>query len=148
MQEQLVCRNKRINFDYEIISSYEAGMCLLGTEVKALRLQGGNISESYCTIYNNIVTLHEMHIPKYKNAHSINHREKRGRFLLLKMSQIKKIHGNVKQNHLTIIPEKVYFNKNNLAKIKICICKKRKQISKKEYIKEREERKTFKIDYN
>ena len=130
-------KNKKAYFDYFILSEYECGIALVGTEIKALRNQSGDLKDSYAIIRNNEVYLLNMYIPKYDEGNIFNHEERRTRKLLLHKNEIKKLHKEVTEQGLTLIPLKVYL-KNNRVKVLLGLCKGKKLYDKRETIKKRD----------
>jgi SsrA-binding protein len=129
--------NRKLKFDYNILDTWEAGIALLGTEVKSIRLGMGNITNSYAIVEEGEVYLLNMNIPKYKYSAMFNHDEFRRRKLLLNAKEIKKM-IKAKEKHHTLIPAKVYFNKRGYLKVTIALCEGKKQYDKRRAIKERE----------
>lgn len=130
--------NKRANFDYTILEKFEAGIVLLGSEVKALRAHRVNMSEAYAGEKNFELFLYNMHIPEYALATRMNHEPKRTRKLLLRKKQIKKLTGQLKKGGFTLVPLNIYFNEKGFVKITIALAKGKKTVDKRETIKERE----------
>ena len=139
--------NKKAYFDYEILETYETGIVLTGTEIKSIREGNFNLKDSYGVIRNNEIYLLNMHISEYKEGNIFNHEEKRTRKLLLHKKEILKIKDKVALEGITLVPLKLYFNKNKV-KILLGIAKGKKIYDKRESIKkrdtEREIRKQFK----
>lgn len=139
--------NKKAYFDYEILETYETGIVLTGTEIKSIREGNVNLKDSYGVIRNNEIYLLNMHISEYKEGNIFNHEEKRTRKLLLHKKEILKIKDKVALEGITLVPLKLYFNKNKV-KILLGIAKGKKVYDKRESIKkrdtEREIRKQFK----
>ena len=139
--------NKKAYFDYEILETYETGIVLTGTEIKSIREGNVNLKDSYGVIRNNEIYLLNMHISEYKEGNIFNHEEKRTRTLLLHKKEILKIKDKVALEGITLVPLKLYFNKNKV-KILLGIAKGKKVYDKRESIKkrdtEREIRKQFK----
>lgn len=139
--------NKKAYFDYEILETYETGIVLTGTEIKSIREGNVNLKDSYGVIRNNEIYLLNMHISEYKEGNIFNHEEKRTRKLLLHKKEILKIKDKVALEGITLVPLKLYFNKNKV-KILLGIAKGKKIYDKRESIKkrdtEREIRKQFK----
>ena len=139
--------NKKAYFDYEILETYETGIVLTGTEIKSIREGNVNLKDSYGVIRNNEIYLLNMHISEYKEGNIFNHEEKRTRKLLLHKKEILKIKDKVALEGITLVPLKLYFNKNKV-KILLGIDKGKKIYDKRESIKkrdtEREIRKQFK----
>ena len=108
--------NRKAKFDYEIVSTIEAGIVLKGTEIKSIRLGNANLKDSYAVIKNNEVFLLGMHISPYKEGNIFNHDELRTRKLLLHKKEIFKLRDKITLEGYTLVPIKLYFNKNK-AKI-------------------------------
>lgn len=131
--------NKRANYDYEIIEKIEAGIVLRGSEVKSLRASKVSLSDAYAGLSKNCeVFIYQMHIPEYALANRMNHDPKRSRKLLLRKKQILKLIGQLKKGGYTLIPISIYFNESGFVKISIGIGKGKKNIDKRQAIKERE----------
>lgn len=130
-------KNKQASFKYFIEDTIEAGIELVGTEVKSIREGQANIKDSYAIIKNGEAFLLNMHIKKYENGSIFNHDETRTRKLLLNKREILKLRDMLEISGYTLIPLRVYF-KNNKVKIEIGICKGKKNYDKRETIKERD----------
>lgn len=131
--------NRKAHYDYEIIDTWEAGIVLFGTEVKSLRNNKVNLSDSYAGLTaDNEVFVYQMNIPKYSMATLTNHEPKRNRKLLLKKREIKKLIGLLKKSGYTLIPLKIYFNERGFVKLSIGLGKGKRSIDKRQTIKERE----------
>lgn len=137
--EHVVTTNRKAYHDYHIQETFEAGMSLLGTEVKALREGKANLKDSYAIIKGNEVYLLNCHISPYSHGNIGNHDPLRTRKLLLHREEIMKLWGKTTQQGLTLIPLKIYF-KNGRAKVQLGIAKGKKQYEKRESIKEKEAR--------
>ncbi|NBX53001.1 MAG: SsrA-binding protein SmpB [Proteobacteria bacterium] len=131
--------NRKAHFNYHITEEIEAGIILLGSEVKSLREGKASISEAYIVDKNSELILINSNISEYKGANRFNHLPKRERKLLLRKKQIDKIIGKIHNQGLSVVPIKVYFNKKNYAKILIGIAKGKKLYDKREVIKKRDE---------
>ena len=129
--------NKRAVFDYELLQTYEAGLSLLGTEVKSVRAGHMSLKGAFVTIHNNAPMLTNATIPPWqaKNAPS-DYDPTRPRQLLLKSSELKELMGTRQNMGLTIIPIKVYSSKSGKLKLQIALAKGKKQYNKKEAKKE------------
>jgi len=136
--------NRKLRFEYNVIDTWEAGISLLGTEVKSIRLGMGSISNAYAIVEDGEVYLLNMNIPKYKYSATFNHDEFRRRKLLLNAKEIKKM-IKAKEKHYTLIPAKVYFNKRGYAKVTLSLCEGKKQYDKRRAIKEREMKRSQKL---
>ena len=130
--------NKKANYDYNIEDTIEAGIVLVGTEIKAIREGRANLKDSYAIIKNNEVYLLNMHISQYKEGNQFNHDEKRTRKLLLHKKEIKKLQNKLEIEGYTLVPLKLYFVKNR-AKILLGVAKGKKNYDKRETIKKRDE---------
>ncbi|OEY86909.1 SsrA-binding protein [Wolbachia pipientis] len=135
---EIIVENRKAKFEYFILEEFEAGLVLLGSEVKSLRERKANISDAYVIERNMEMWLHNMHISEYKSATRTNHRPKRDRKLLLHKKEINKLIGQIKTTGITVIPLSVYFNNKGLAKTKIAIVKGKKLYDKRATIKQRE----------
>ena len=131
--------NRKAHFNYQILEEIEAGIILLGSEVKSLREGKASISEAYIIDKNSELILINSNISEYKGANRFNHLPKRERKLLLRKKQIDKIIGKINNQGLSVVPIKIYFNKKNYAKILIGISKGKKLYDKREVIKKRDE---------
>ncbi len=136
--EKIVCQNRKARHDYFILDQYEAGMVLLGTEVKSLRLGRVNIKDSHATVRGGEVFLYNMHIGTYPFAAYGNHDPLRPRKLLLHREEIKRLTGKVKEKGQTLIPLKVYFQ-NGKAKVTLALAKGKRKHDKRDAIRRREE---------
>ncbi len=133
-----VAVNRRARFEYAIEEVFEAGLVLVGTEVKSLRLGRANIADSYASHKQGEIWLWNAHIPEYSHGNRNNHEPNRGRKLLLNERQIKKLIGELKVRGTTLIPLELYFNARGYAKIAIAVARGKKQHEKREVIKTRD----------
>ena len=133
-----VAENRRARYDYHIEDSYEAGIALTGTEVKSLRFGEGSIGESYAEVTNGEVWLVNANIPEFSHGNRFNHEPKRPRKLLLHEREIKKLHGAVAREGMTLVPLSIYFNGRGRAKVELALAKGKKAHDKRETIKERD----------
>ena len=129
--------NRKANFDYEIIDTYESGIVLTGTEIKSIRLGKANLKDSYAIIKNNEIFLLNMHISSYEQGNRFNHEETRTRKLLLHKKEILKLRDKLELDGLTLIPLKLYF-KDGKAKILIGLARGKKNYDKRESIKKKD----------
>lgn len=134
----IITTNKKAYFDYEILETYEAGIELLGFEVKSIKTGRINLAGAYVVIRDNQAWLLNADIPAYqpKNAPA-DYNPKRTRRLLLKKSEIKNLIGKTQERGLTLMPLKVY-TKNHRIKMEIGLAKSRKKADKRELIKKRD----------
>ena len=137
-KKKIVAENRRARFEYSIDTIYEAGIALVGTEVKSLRFGEGSIAESYAEVRDEQVWLVNSNIPEFSHGNRFNHEAKRPRKLLLHEREINKLHGAVARQGMTLVPLSVYFNSRGRAKVELALAKGRKDHDKREAIKERE----------
>ena len=129
--------NKKAYYDYEIETTYEAGIVLKGTEIKSIRAGHCNLKDCYGVVKNGEVFLLNMFIGQYREGNIFNHSETRSRKLLFHKKEIKKIEDSISLNGLTLVPLKGYF-KDNKFKILVGIGRGKKNYDKRESIKERD----------
>jgi SsrA-binding protein len=131
-------KNRSAYFEYFIDNKYDAGMVLLGTEVKSLRAGRASFNDSYCLIHKGELWLKSFHIAEYSHGTVNNHDPLRDRKLLLQKREIKKIEAKLKEKGYTLIPLRIFFNEKNLFKIEIGLAKGKKLHDKRESIRKRE----------
>jgi SsrA-binding protein len=141
MGEKLICQNKKAWHNYFFEDKYEAGIALLGTEVKSLREGRANLGDSYGKIKNGEVFLVDVHISPYSHANRFNHDPLRTRKLLLHKKEIRRLIGKVQEKGFTLIPLRLYFS-NGRAKVELGLGKGKKLFDKRETLK----RKTMERD--
>lgn len=130
-------QNKKAKFDYEILDTYEAGIVLTGTEIKSIRAGKAQLRDSYGIVKNGEVFLLNMHINHYEQGNIFNHEETRTRKLLLHKKEILKIRDRIEVEGLTLVPVKLYFQKNK-AKILLGVARGKKNYDKRKIIKQRD----------
>lgn len=135
---KLIAENRKARHNYFIDDTYEAGLVLRGTEVKALRGGRANLKDSYARIKNGEVWVHQMHISPYPYAYYNNHDPLRPRKLLLHKSEIKKLFGKVNEMGQSLIPLKLYF-KDGKVKLLLGLARGKKKYDKRESIRRRDE---------
>ena len=138
-QKKFLTENRKARHNYYIEDTYEAGICLLGTEVKSLRTGRANLKDSYARIIKGEVFVYQMHIGAYPFATYENHDPLRPRKLLLHRHEIKRLFGKINEKGFSLIPLKVYF-KNSKAKMTIALAKGKRKFDKREAIKKRDEK--------
>lgn len=131
--------NRKARFNYFIEEELEAGIILLGSEVKSVRAGRVNISDSYAAEVNGEIVLMNCHISEYKGANRFNHDPMRIRKLLLHKKEIRKLLGKVAQKGYSLIPTELFINNKGLIKLKLGLAKGKKLYDKRESIKERDE---------
>jgi len=133
----LVCENKKARFNYELLDTYEAGIVLTGTEIKAVRESGCNIDDAYVIIHDGNAEIINMFISKFSNGTIFNHDERRTRRLLLRKKEILKLSQKIKQEGYTIIPLDAHYT-NGYLKVLISLAKGKTIHDKRETIKKRD----------
>ena len=131
-------KNRSAYHDYFIDDKYDAGMVLLGTEVKSLRDGRASFNDSYCIFDKGELWLKSLHISEYSHGTTNNHDPLRDRKLLLKKRELAKLEAKIKEKGYTIIPLRIFFNDKRLIKIEIGLGKGKKQYDKRETIKQRD----------
>ena len=135
---KLIAENRRARFDYMIEDTLEAGIQLVGTEVKSLRGGRANIAESYASTDKGELWLVNATIPEYPPVGQFNHEPRRPRKLLVRAKELKKLASAVEREGRTLAPLELYFNDRGIAKIKIALAKGKKAHDKREATKDRE----------
>ena len=134
--QKFVAQNKKARHDYHIEDTYEAGMVLMGTEVKSLRAGRASLSDGFVEIDDGEVWLHNVHIPEYTQGTWTNHAARRKRKLLLNRAEIEKLERKTSEKGFTIVPLSLYF-KDGRAKVEIALAKGKKSWDKRHAIAER-----------
>ena len=143
LQKDVRIKNRKARFEYEILDTYNAGIVLRGTEIKAIREGKASIAESFCEFSNGELFIINMTIQEYSHGSSFSHNPKSERKLLLTKRELKKLQKEVKNVGLTIIPLLLYTNERGLAKVKIALARGKKQYDKRETLKERDTKRTL-----
>lgn len=131
---KIVSQNKKAYHDYFILDTYEAGIELKGTEIKSVRKGSTNLKDAFIRIKQDEAYIENMHIAPYEQGNRFNHEPLRTRKLLLHKKEIKKLQKEVKENGLTIIPTKLYFNTSKL-KVEIALARGKKLYDKRQDLK-------------
>lgn len=137
-ERKLIAENRRARFDYSIEDTIEAGIQLLGTEVKSLRAGRANIAESYASTEKGELWLINSTIPIYPPAGQFNHEPTRPRKLLVRQRELKRLASAVNREGRTLAPLKLYFNDRGVAKLLVALAKGKKAHDKREATKDRE----------
>ena len=128
---KIITENRKARHEYFILESFEAGIELVGTEVKSIRNGSVNLKDSWCSIDNGEIFIKGMHISPYEKGNIFNRDPLRVRKLLMHKREINKLFGSVKQDGLTIIPLSLYF-KDSRVKVQVGLCKGKKLYDKRE----------------
>lgn len=133
-EEKVVCVNRKARHDYFIEETYEAGLVLLGSEVKSLREGKANLKDSYARILKGEAFLLNAHVSPYPGANRFNHEPTRTRKLLLHRREIQRLTGKVNERGLTLIPLRLYF-KQGKAKVELGLARGKKLYDKRETLR-------------
>jgi SsrA-binding protein len=136
--KKVITVNRRAHYEYFIDEVMEAGLVLMGSEVKSLRSNGASIGDAYIDIQKGEALVLNINISRYDKASHYNHEPTRPRKLLLNKRQIRKLIGVLKVSGTTIVPLSLYFNHKNIAKLEIAVVRGKKQHDKRQAIKERD----------
>ena len=129
---KVIAENRRARFDYAIEDDLECGIILEGSEVKSMRMGGGNIAESYATVDGGELWLVNSYIAPYKQAKTFGHEEKRRRKLLVSRKEMARLWSETQRKGMTLVPLVMYFNHRGIAKLKIGIAKGKNAHDKRE----------------
>jgi SsrA-binding protein len=136
---KLICKNRKAFFNFEIEDTFEAGISLLGSEVKSLRSGKANLSDSYGKIVKGELFLVDAHISPFPQANRENHEPLRDRKLLVHKRELKKLTGKVAERGYSLIPLKMYF-KRGRVKVEMALARGKKTYDKREAIKKKDQR--------
>lgn len=134
----VIATNRKARHDYKILETYEAGIVLVGTEIKSLREGKASLVEAFATIDNNEVWLRNLHIPEYSMGNWTNHSPRRTRKLLLHRREIDSLQGKVRDGNKTLIPLSLYL-KEGLCKVELGLAQGKQDYDKRQDIKKRTE---------
>lgn len=137
-EERTIANNKKVFHDYTIEETFEAGIALTGTEVKSLRETRASLRDSFATVRNGEVWLHNVHIAPYSHGNRSNVDPDRTRKLLLHKNEIRYLAGKTKEKGLTLVPLRLYFSSAGLVKVELGLARGKKLFDKREAIARRE----------
>jgi ssrA-binding protein len=140
IQRGVLIPNKRATFDYELLDTYTAGLVLVGTEIKSLRLGKASLVDSYCYFHNGELWLKNANISEYFYGSYNNHVARRDRKLLLNRKELRKLLDYVQTPGVTIIPTKIFINERGLAKVVIAPARGKKLYDKRASLREKDDR--------
>jgi len=140
--KESIAQNRRARYEYEIIDTWEAGLVLTGTEVKALREGKANLSDAYGIVKDGEVYLLNLHISPYERGGYVNHEPTRTRKLLLHRSEMRKMIGAVERQGLTLVPLELYFKKGR-AKLALALARGKKVHDKRADTRKREDQRAM-----
>lgn len=133
-----IAENRKARYNFAVEDTFEAGLMLVGTEVKSLRNGKANIAESYASYEDGELWLINAHIPEYLQANRFNHEPRRRRKLLMSKREINRLSQAVAREGMTLVPLKLYFNERGLAKLQLALAKGKKVHDKRETEKRRD----------
>lgn len=136
---KLIAQNKKARHDYHILDTYEAGLVLMGTEVKSLRQGRASLVDGFVQLDGHEAWLHNVHVPEYSQGTWTNHSARRKRKLLLHRDEIDKLESKAQETGHTIVPLSLYF-KDGRAKIEIALAKGKKEYDKRQTLREQQDR--------
>ena len=136
--QKLIAQNKKARYNYHILDTCEAGIELLGSEVKSCRMGGVNLKDSYARIENGEIYLANAHISPYPYANRFNHDPLRKRKLLLHKREIKKLYGKIRERGQSFICLKIYFNNKGKVKAEMALVRGKKIYDRREDIRKRD----------
>ncbi len=135
--------NRRARYEFEFIDTFDAGIMLQGTEVKALRAGEANIADAYCYFRKDELWIRALYIKEYRHGTDANHDPKRERKLLLKRRELKKLDKKVKEKGLTIVPVKLFMNERGLVKLQIALARGKNTYDKRDTLKKKDEKRAL-----
>jgi SsrA-binding protein len=138
MKNDVQIKNKRAYFDYHVLEVFNAGLGLLGTEIKAIRQGKANMSDAFCMFIGNVLYVRNLHISEYSHSSFHHHDIKRDRVLLLHKKELKKLKAKSEEKGFTIVPLRIFTNERGFAKIEIALAQGKKEFDKRDSIKDRE----------
>jgi len=139
----IVIKNKRATFDYELVETFVAGIVLTGTEIKSIRLGKAGLVDTYCLVTNREVWVKNMYIAEYFYGTHYNHAVRRDRKLLLNRKEISKLERLSKDTGFTIVPTKLFIDEKGRAKIVIAVAKGKKEYDKRQTLREKDDKRTI-----
>lgn len=139
-----VFKHRKAHFEFELHDRYVAGMVLTGTEIKAIREGRANLKDSFCYFHKGELYVKNMHISEYTHGNIENHEPKRDRKLLMKKSELNKLHDKVKAKGFTIVPTKLFIGKSGYAKLEVALARGKQVHDKRRALKEKELKKDIK----
>ncbi len=136
--QRFAAQNRRARFDYSIEDTVEAGLVLVGSEVKTLRLGRASINEAFAAERDGEMWLFNAYFPEYEAANRFNHEPRRPRKLLLKRRELGRLIGQTQRAGITLVPLSIYFNKRGIAKVELGLGKGKRKVDKRDAEKERD----------
>lgn len=141
--QKVEIKNRKASFDYELLDVYTAGIVLVGTEIKSLRLGKASLVDAFCYFHNGELWLKGANISEYFYGSYNNHVARRERKLLLNAKELRRMQADVQSPGVTIVPLKLFINERGLAKIVVAVARGKKQYDKRASIREREDKRSM-----
>jgi SsrA-binding protein len=132
--------NRKAKFEYHFLQKYEAGITLVGTEVKSIKAGNVNLRDAYCIFQHGELYIKSLYVAEYKHGNRNNHETRRDRKLLLKRAELKKLERRVNEKGLTLVPYKIYLSERGLIKVEISLAQGKKSYDKRKTIQERDQK--------
>lgn len=130
--------NRRATFEYHFVTRYEAGIALMGTEIKAYRAGHVNLTDAYCLFEKGELFVHNLYIAEYENGTYSNHVPRRLRKLLLRRGELRKLERKASEKGFTIVPYRMYLNERGFVKLEIALAQGKKEYDKRDSIREKD----------
>ncbi len=140
VSRKLEIKNRKAAFEYKFLETFEAGIKLYGTEIKAIRAGHANLNDAYCHFQDGELWIKSMFIAEYSHGNIFNHETRRERKLLLHKIELKKLLKKTKEKGFAIVPYKLYLNERGYAKLEISLAQGKKAFDKRQSIKEKDNR--------
>ena len=140
IKNDILIKNKRATFDYELLETFTAGIVLTGTEIKSIRQGKASLVDTFCIVEKGEVWVKNMYVAEYFYGTYNNHVARRDRKLLLNKKEIRKIFDAIRTSGFTVVPTRLFINEKGLAKLVIAIAKGKKEYDKRDSIRERDDR--------
>ena len=139
--------NRKASFNYELIESFTAGICLKGTEIKSIKESNASFNNGFCFFKKNEIYIRGLYVSEYSYGNTNNHDPMRDKKLLLNKNEIIKLKKNLEEKNISIVPRKLFINNKGLAKIEIALAKGKKLVDKRESIKKKDIERKLKQNY-
>ena len=137
IKNDVLIKNKRATFDYELLETFTAGIVLTGTEIKSIRQGKASLVDTFCIVEKGEVWVKNMYVAEYFYGTYNNHVARRDRKLLLNKKEIRKIFDAIRTSGFTVVPTRLFINEKGLAKLVVALAKGKKQYDKREALKEK-----------
>ena len=140
LSNNILIKNKRATFDYELLDTFTAGIVLTGTEIKSIRDGKASLVDTYCIVENGEVWVKQMNVSEYFYGSYNNHVARRDRKLLLNRKEIRNLQNETKAPGFSIVPLHMFLNEKGLAKVDIALCRGKKEFDKRATLKEKQDK--------